>query len=537
MSGLFGIVSTGNCAEALLYGTDYHSHMGTEKAGMVVMGAQIHRSIHDISLSQFKSKFAMEYRAMTGRMGIGVISDLDPQPILISTQFGEFAVATMGRILNTHELVEKLQAQGMAFSEITEGRINRTEIVARIVATGKDIVDGISLALDQIEGSCSILLLTKDALYAARDNLGRSPLVLARNGGDWAVATESCSFSNLGFRVSRDLEPGEIISIESDGIHPLRSDQGRSQICSFLWIYTGYPASRYEGISVEGVRQRCGAFLAKADTVDADIAAGVPDSGTGHAIGYAMEAGIPYARPLVKYTPGYGRSYTPPSQEIRDLVAEMKLIPIREVIEGRRIVLCEDSIVRGTQLKNLTVQKLWENKAREIHVRPACPPLMYPCKFLRSTRHLNELAARKAIRALEGRDITDVEIYLDETSPEYKAMIDWIQRDLNVTSLQYQRLDDMVEAIGLPGKSSVCIAGTVLSSCLRRISTLQIRGVLSDSGFFESILDAGCWSHPPPPRGIGGLAGIQHQANSNQHLGATSRGPLELSRRFEGQLR
>jgi len=456
MSGLFGVVSSGNCTETLFYGTDYHSHMGTEKAGMVVMGGKIHRSIRDIRLSQFKSKFATEYKSMTGRMGIGVISDMDPQPILISTRFGEFAIATMGRILNARQLVDDLHQQGVAFSEVSEEGINTTEIIARIIATGSNPVDGISTALAKIEGSCSLLLLTRDNLYAARDNLGRSPLILARNGGDWAVCTESCALSNLGFRIERDLAPGEIVTLEADGVHQMRPGLDRMQICTFLWIYTGYPASRYEGVSVEAVRQRCGAFLAKADDVEADLAAGVPDSGTGHAIGYAKEAGIPYQRPLVKYTPGYGRSYTPPSQEIRDLVAEMKLIPIRDVIDGKRIVLCEDSIVRGTQLKNLTVQKLWENRAKEIHVRPACPPLMFPCRFLLSTRHTNELAARRAIQALEGKQTDDVEVYLNEDSSQYTSMVEWIQRDLNVTSLRYQHLDDLVEAVGLP-RENLCL--------------------------------------------------------------------------------
>ncbi len=456
MSGLFGIVSSGNCSETLLYGTDYHSHMGTEMAGMVVMGNKIHRRIRDISLAQFKSKFATEYKSMPGPMGIGVISDLDPQPILISTHFGEFAIATMGRLLNPEELVRKLHKKGVAFSEISDNGINRTEIVARMVAMGKNPEDGITSALEQIEGSCSLVLLTRNALYAARDNLGRSPLILAKNGGDWAVSTESCAFSNLGFRVERDLEPGEIVRIEGNEVHQLRPGLPRKQICSFLWIYTGYPASQYEGISVEAVREKCGRALARADSVEADLAAGVPDSGTGHAIGYAMEAGIPYQRPLVKYTPGYGRSYTPPSQEIRDLVAEMKLIPIREVIQGKRIILCEDSIVRGTQLKNLTVQKLWENKARELHVRPACPPLMFPCKFLRATRHINELAARKAIHSLEGKNLDEIDAYLDESSPQYAAMVEWILRDLNVTTLRYQHLEDMVQAIGLP-REQLCL--------------------------------------------------------------------------------
>jgi len=456
MSGLFGVVSTGNCNETLLYGTDYHSHMGTEMAGLVVVGSRIHRRIHDIRWTQFKSKFADEYRSMTGQLGIGVISDHDPQPILMSTRFGEFAVATMGRILNAQDLVKDLHRQGMAFSEISNGGINRTEIVARMIASAKDPVEGIVNALARIEGSCSLLLLTTNELYAARDNRGRTPLVLGRRGGDWAVASESCAFNNLGFRVERDLAPGEIVAIEPAGLRQMRRGFEERRICAFLWIYTGYPASRYEGISVEAVRERCGRFLAKADNVEADFAAGVPDSGTGHAIGYAMEAGIPYRRPLVKYTPGYGRSYTPPAQEIRDLVAEMKLLPVREVIEGNRIVLCEDSIVRGTQLRNLTVQKLWEGKAREIHIRPACPPLMFPCKFLRATRTTHELAARRAILALEGRELENVEAYLDEDGPKYAAMVDWIRRDLNVTTLRYQRLQDMVKAIGLP-QNQLCL--------------------------------------------------------------------------------
>ncbi len=452
MSGLFGVVSVGNCSEMLFYGTDYHSHMGTEMAGMAVVGERIQRRIRDIRLTQFKSKFAAEFKSMAGRVGIGVISDFDPQPILISARFGEFAVATMGRVLNADTLVAELHSQGVAFSEISERGINRTEIVARIIATGRNVAEGIARALERIEGSCSLLLVTRNSLYAARDDFGRSPLVLGKRGGDWVVATESCSFNNLGFRVERDLAPGEILRIDQGSVETVRPGSGRGRICAFLWIYTGYPPSRYEGISVEAVRERCGRALARRDTVEADLVAGVPDSGTGHAIGYAMEAGIPYRRPLVKYTPGYGRSYTPPSQEVRDLVAEMKLIPIRDVIRGKRIILCEDSIVRGTQLKNLTVQKLWENGALEVHVRPACPPLMFPCKFFRSTRHIHELAARRAIAALTGRNPEDIRPFLDEEGSEYAAMVEWIRRDLNVTTLRYQRLPDMIEAIGLPRK-------------------------------------------------------------------------------------
>jgi len=457
MSGLFGIVARSNCSDTLFYGTDYHSHMGTEMAGLAVMGTMIQRRIHDISQAQFKSKFAEEYKGLTGQMGIGVISDRDPQPIVISAHFGEFALATTGRLENARDLVKDLHAQGVAFSEIAKGEINRTEIVARIVAQGKGPVDGISKVFAAIKGSCSLLLLTKEGIYAARDFHGRSPLVLGRRGGEWAVASESCSFTNLGFQVERDLEPGEIIFIDREMIKNVRQgSRGKKKICAFLWIYIGYPASSYEGISVEAVRERCGRLLAKNDCVEADFVAGVPDSGTGHAIGYAIEAKIPFRRPLVKYTPGYGRSYTPPSQEIRDLVAEMKLIPIKDTIENKRIVLCEDSIVRGTQLKNLTIQKLWDNGAREIHVRPACPPLMFPCPYLISTRHIHELAGRRAIAALEGRDPEDISEYLDESSRKYAEMVEWVRKDLNVTTLRYQRLDDMVQAIGLP-KDELCL--------------------------------------------------------------------------------
>jgi len=456
MSGLFGIVARSNCNDALFYGTDYHSHMGTEKAGMAIMGTMIHRSIHDISQAQFKSKFADEYKNMPGQLGIGVISDGDPQPIIISTHFGEFALATTGRLENARPLIRELHTQGIAFSELTNGEINRTEIVARIIAQGKDPVEGICKVFERIQGSCTLLLLTREGIYAARDRYGRSPLVIGRRGGEWAVASESCSFTNLGFRVERDLEPAEIVFIDKEMIRSMRQGASERKICTFLWIYTGYPASSYEGIPVEAVRERCGGFLARNDDVEADFVAGVPDSGTGHAIGYAMEAGIPFRRPLVKYTPGYGRSYTPPSQEIRDLVAEMKLIPIQEIIAGKRIVLCEDSIVRGTQLRNLTIQKLWDNGAKEIHLRPACPPLMHPCRYLVSTRHIHELAARRAIGSLEGKDLDDISEYLDESSSKYTEMVEWIRKDLNVTTLRYQRMENMVQAIGLP-RGELCL--------------------------------------------------------------------------------
>jgi amidophosphoribosyltransferase len=335
---------------------------------------------------------------------------------------------------------------------MTSGGINSVELIAKLITRGKTLPEGIEGVYDRIKGSASILILQKDGIYAARDRLGRTPLVIGEKDGEYAVATETCSFLNLGFRIKKYLTPGEIVFMGKSGLEEKSSGKKTNQICAFLWIYTGYPASSYEGISVELVRERCGRALARKDDVKADLVSGVPDSGVGHAIGYAMESGLPYRRPLVKYSAGYGRSYTPPSQEIRDLVATMKLIPVKEVICGNRIVLCEDSIVRGTQLKNYTIKKLMECGAKEVHVRPACPPLMFPCRFALSTRSAEELAARKAILALEGKPIEDVREYINHRSKKYQEMVEWIGKELGVTTLRYQKIEDMVNAIGLPAE-------------------------------------------------------------------------------------
>jgi len=456
MSGVFGIVSKKNCADILLYGTDYHSHMGTEYGGMAVFGKQFYRSIHDISKSQFKSKFYDDYKEMKGNLGIGVISDRDPQPLIIGSKFGTFAIVTAGLVENGEELASELFREGETFGEMSSGRINTVELMAKLITRGRTLSEGIEEVYDRIRGSASILLLKREGIYAARDRLGRTPLVIGEKDGEYAIATETCSFLNLGFRIKKYLAPGEIVLIRRSGLEEKSTGKRINQICAFLWIYTGYPASSYEGISVELVRERCGKSLAKNDDVEADLVAGVPDSGVGHAIGYAMESGLPYRRPLVKYSAGYGRSYTPPSQEIRDLVATMKLIPVKEVICGNRIILCEDSIVRGTQLKNYTIKKLRNCGAKEVHVRPACPPLMFPCRFALSTRSIEELAARKAIRALEGKDIEDVREYLDHRSKKYQQMVECIRKELGVTTLRYQKIDDMVEAIGLQ-KEKLCL--------------------------------------------------------------------------------
>ena len=457
MSGIFGVISKENCAEDLLYGTDYHTHLGTEYGGMVVLGEDFTRQIHNISQSQFKAKFFEDHTRMKGNKGIGVISDSDEQPIYLNSKFGPFCIVTSGLIENKNALTEELLQEGISFSEMTKGPVNSTELVAKLINRGKDLIDGIENMFDAIYGSCSLLLLNKDGIYAARDRWGYTPIVLGRKDNAWAVTSETSAFPNIGFMVEKYLMPGEIILLNEDGVAQRNPGRDRSQICTFLWIYTGFPAASYEGINVEAAREKCGRALAKRDKdIEVDIVSGVPDSGVAHAIGYAMESGKPYRRPLVKYTPGYGRSYTPPSQEMRDLIAKMKQIPIREIIDGNRIIVCEDSIVRGTQLKSFTVKKLWDCGAKKVHVRPACPPLMFPCKFCLSTRSIHELAARKAIRALEGHDIEDVSEYIDNTSEKYKKMVDWIARDLALTTLRYQTIEDMVEAIGLP-KEKLCL--------------------------------------------------------------------------------
>ena len=457
MSGVFGVVSQGDCVETLFYGTDYHSHLGTEFGGMAVLGEHFTRQIHNISQTQFKSKFYEDYRRMGGNKGIGVISAIDEQPIYQNSKFGPFCLATDGFIENSDELAAELMRKGISFSEVSKGSINLTELIAKLIIQGNDLLEGIERMFDSIRGSCSLLLLNRDGIYAARDRFGYTPLTVGKRDDAWAVTSETSAFTNNGFTVVKYLEPGEMVLIKEEGTVQSKPGRDLNQICAFLWIYTGFPASSYEGINVETVRERCGQSLARRDRdMDIDLISGVPDSGIAHALGYAMESGKPYRRPLVKYTPGYGRSYTPPLQEKRDLVAKMKLIPIKEIIEGKRIVVCEDSIVRGTQLKNFTIKKLWDCGAREVHIRPACPPLMFPCRFNLSTRSIYELVARRAIQNLEGRDIEDVSEYIDYTTEKYRRMEEWITKDLEVTTLRYQTVGDMVSAIGLP-RERVCL--------------------------------------------------------------------------------
>ncbi len=458
MGGFFGVVSKQSCTEDLFYGTDYHSHLGTMRGGMAVRShAGIHRVIHDITNAQFRSKFEDDLSKMDGWMGIGVISDFEDQPLIIGSHLGKYAIVTVGVINNIDELVTRVfKERAGHFSEMSGAEINPTEVVAMLINQEESFTAGLAHAQEEIEGSCSILLLTDEGIYASRDKLGRTPISVGRKSDAMAVTFETCTFPNLEYEFVHNLGPGEIIFITEDGFEQKKEPGERMQICAFLWVYYGYPASNYEGINVEDVRNRCGECLAKRDNVEVDLVAGIPDSGTGHAVGYANYSGIPYRRPFVKYTPTWPRSFMPQDQEVRDLVARMKLIPIRELIQDKKLLFCEDSIVRGTQLQD-TVKRLFDAGAAEIHMRPACPPLVFGCKYLNfsRSRSILDLAGRKAIKELEGTGDKVPDEYLDINSEKYAEMVERIRRKLRLTSLSYQRLDDLVEAIGLP-KEKLC---------------------------------------------------------------------------------
>ncbi len=458
MGGLFGVVSKEDCVSDLFYGTDYHSHLGTQRGGLVVKGADgFSRFIHDITNAQFRSKFEDDIVRMQGNSGIGVISDYEDQPLIVGSHLGVYAIVTVGVVKNAEALAKKaFEKKATHFSEMSGGEINPTELVATLINQEATFEDGIQHAQEAIEGSCSLLLLTEKGVYAARDKLGRTPVVIGEKEGAYAATLETCAFPNLDLEVKQYLGPGEAVLITEEGVERKKPPGDRMQICGFLWVYYGYPASNYEGINVETVRNRCGTALARNDTVQIDIVAGIPDSGTAHAIGYANEAGIAFGRPFVKYTPTWPRSFMPQDQAQRDLVAKMKLIPIRELIQGLRLLFCEDSIVRGTQLKD-TIQRLYDCGAKEVHMRPACPPLVYGCKFLNFSRSRSELdlAARTAIKELEDTGDKFLDEYANAGSEKNCAMIDRIRHRLKLTSLQYQRLEDLVKAIGLP-KEKVC---------------------------------------------------------------------------------
>ncbi|MCX5684539.1 MAG: amidophosphoribosyltransferase [Planctomycetota bacterium] len=458
MSGIFAVASRGDCVQDLFYGTDYHSHLGTRRGGLAVSGESGPiRFIHDISNAQFRSKFEDDLPRMRGRRGIGVISDYEDQPLIIGSHLGVYAIVTVGVIQNAAELAKQaFGKRATHFSEMSGGAINPTELVATIINQEATFEDGIRRAQDLIDGSCSMLLLTEKGVYAARDRLGRTPVIIGRKDGAFAATLETCAFPNLGYRVERELGPNEIVLMTEDGVVQKRPPASRMQICAFLWVYYGYPASSYEGVNVEVARNRCGAALARRDKVRVDMAAGIPDSGTGHAIGYANEARVPYGRPFVKYTPTWPRSFMPQDQSVRDLVAKMKLVPIEDMVKGKRLLFCEDSIVRGTQLKD-TVQRLYDCGAKEVHMRPACPPLVYGCRFLNFSRSKSELdlAGRKAIQEIQPECKGCQADYVDPDSENFKRMVESIRKRLNLTTLQYQRLDDLVAAIGLP-KEKLC---------------------------------------------------------------------------------
>ncbi len=457
MGGFYGVVSRQDCVEDLFYGTDYHSHLGTRRGGLAVLNARgFARFIHNIENAQFRSKFEDDIAKMRGRHGIGVISDYEDQPLIIGSHLGLYAIVTVGVVRNARALAAKALGKRAHFSEMSGGEINPTELVATLINQETSFADGIRSALSAVEGSCSLLLLTDEGLYAARDALGRTPVVIGRKEGAYAATLETCAFPNLGYQVERFLGPGEVVLITEEGVQQKSPPAGRMQICSFLWVYYGYPASHYEGINVEVVRNRCGAALARNEQAAIDLVAGIPDSGTAHALGYANAAGLPFRRPFVKYTPTWPRSFMPQDQSIRDLVAKMKLVPIREFIQGQRLLFCEDSIVRGTQLKD-TIQRLYDCGAREVHMRPACPPLVHGCKFLNFSRSKSELdlAARTAIREIEGDSPRDLQPYTQAGSEKHCLMVERIRQRLNLTSLRYQRLEDLVAAIGLP-KEKLC---------------------------------------------------------------------------------
>ena len=457
MGGLFGVVSNTDCVEDLFYGTDYHSHLGTIRGGLAVKNSVgIQRFIKDITSAQFRSKFDKDIKKLHGNKGIGVISDTDDQPLIINSHLGVFAICTVGKINNLDEIASEALENGAHFSEMHGGEINPTEMVATIISQCPTFLDGIKRVQEKIDGSCTILILTDEGIYAARDKFGRTPLIIGEKLGSYAVAMETCAFPNLKYEVTKYLGPGEVVYISKKGVEQKLAPGNRLQICSFLWVYYGYPASSYEGINVEYVRYRCGSYLAKNDDAEIDLVAGIPDSGTAHGLGYSSEAGIYFSRPFVKYTPTWPRSFMPQVQTVRDRVAKMKLIPIKELIKDKKLLFCEDSIVRGTQLRK-QVQRLFDSGAKEVHMRPARPPLVYGCKFLNFSRSRSvlDLAGRWAIKELIGEDITDPSEYTDPSSEKYKAMVEIIRKKLNLTTLKYQKLENLIKAIGLP-KDKLC---------------------------------------------------------------------------------
>ncbi len=456
MGGFFGVVSKEDCMFDLFFGTDYHSHLGTRRAGLVVYGDKgFDRAIHNIENSPFRTKFDKDFNKMHGHMGIGCISDYEPQPLMVRSHHGTYAITTVSKINNADEIVESLFANGNShFLEMSGGDINPTELVAAMINQKENLIDGINHALDLVDGSLSIMLMTNKGIYVGRDKHGRTPVVIGKKEDGYCITFEDFAYRNLGYDDYKELSPGEIVVVTNEGVKTLMTAGKNMKICTFLWVYYGYPSSSYEGISVEQMRYNCGARMAQRDNVKPDIVAGVPDSGLAHAIGYSNASGIPFSRPFIKYTPTWSRSFMPTIQSKREHIAKMKLIAVHDLIKDKSLLLIDDSIVRGTQLSE-TTEFLYASGAKEVHIRPACPPIMYGCKYLNFSRSTSEmdLISRRMICKLEGTDDVPDEVlqeYTNPESPKYDQMVEEIRKELNFTSLRYNRLDDMLEAVGIP---------------------------------------------------------------------------------------
>ena len=458
MGGFFGAISKKPVATHLFYGTDYHSHLGTKRAGLATFDpeAGFNRSIHSLERDYFRSKFEDELHRFVGNQGIGVISDTDPQPIMVNSHLGRYAVVTVAKINNIRDIADELLEQKMHFSELSANSINPTELVALLINMGKTFTDGINLVYKKVKGSCSMLILTEDGIIAARDYLGRTPIVIGKGPDGYAAATETSAFPNLDYETERFLGPGEIVRLRADGVEVLQKAASRCQICSFLWVYYGFPASDYEGKNSEYVRESAGRHMGRIDKSDADCVCGVPDSGVGFALGYAEGSGIPYQRAVLKYTPTWPRSFTPGNQERRALVAKMKLIPNKAILNGKSVIFCDDSIVRGTQLRD-NVKTFYDCGCREVHARISCPPLVYGCPFVGFTSSKSdlELISRRIIQDFEGSHDAKLEQYATTGSPEYERLVAEIAKRLGLSSLKFSTMEHLVESIGLP-KDQIC---------------------------------------------------------------------------------
>ena len=458
MGGFFGNIEVKDCVNDLFYGTDYNSHLGTKRAGLVTFDKEkgFTRSIHSLERDYFRSRFESELEKFAGKSGIGVISDTDPQPILINSHLGRFAVVTVAKINNTREIAKELLDKRMHLSEMSANNINQTELVALMINMGDTFTDGINIVYKKVKGSCSILILTEDGIIAARDALGRTPIVIGKKDEGYAVTSETTSLPNLDFKPIRDIGPGEIVKIKADGIEILQKPFNKCQICSFLWVYYGFPASDYEGINTEYVRETAGKVMGEEDDTEADCVCGVPDSGVGTALGYAEGHKIPYKRAVLKYTPTWPRSFTPGNQSRRNLVAKMKLIPNEAILKNQRVVFCDDSIVRGTQLRD-NVRTFFEYGAKEVHARISCPPLVYSCPFIGFTASKSdlELITRRIIQDFEGNANSKLDLYATTDSPQYKRMVEEIGRRLGLTSVKFNKIETLVKAIGMP-KERIC---------------------------------------------------------------------------------